>query len=302
MERNLRLDYFRLLLSILVITIHIQPLLSTNSLIGWLISNGIARIAVPCFFIISGYYINLRIDNKEAIKKYLLHILFVYCVWTIIYLPIYYQTTDLRLLITIILTGYYHLWFLPALIVGMLMLIIIRTFIKSDNFILIIGFVLFLAGYLIEYNQFLSYRFFCNGIFLGFPFISLGYYIQRKSVGESAKNIYLYILILVCTSTLLMESYFSYKIELFQNFFLSLYILCPVLFICILKNSSNNISFKLDISKLSAGIYYVHIWVIEIFLSCPATNNIYKLPLITIVSILLSIFIVIINKRIKIFL
>ena len=49
MERNIRLDYFRIILSLLVITIHAQFLFSENSLIGWLISNGIARIAVPCF-------------------------------------------------------------------------------------------------------------------------------------------------------------------------------------------------------------------------------------------------------------
>lgn len=299
MKRNLRIDYFRIVLSLLVITLHAQPLFSEDSLAGWFISNGIARIAVPCFFIISGYFLHLKIDDNKALRKYLSHILIIYIVWSIIYLPTYYQTIEPRSLITFALMGYYHLWFLPALIVGILLLVIFKKFIKNDNYLLTIGIILYLTGYIME-NLELPYRSFCNGIFIGYPFIVLGYYLQNRNIPDRIKKRYAYIILLFTLATLLIESYWGFKLETYHNIFISLYIICPILFICILKGSS--VATKDYIGKLASGIYYVHILVLSVIIPLSETGNIYKLPSIAAVSILLSIFIIIINKRIRIFL
>lgn len=300
MKRNLRIDYFRVVLSLLVITIHIQPLFGEDSLVGWFISNGIARIAVPCFFIISGYFIHLKIDDNKALRKYLSHILIVYIVWSIIYLPIYYQTIEFRSLITFALMGYYHLWFLPALIVGILLLLILKKFIKNDNYLLVIGIILYLTGYIME-SMGLPYRSSCNGIFIGYPFIISGYYLQNKNIAGRIKKQYAYAILLFTLATLLMESYWGFKTEVYHNIFISLYIICPILFICILKGSKYAVT-KDHIGKLASGIYYIHILVLSVIIPLSETENIYKLPSIAAVSILLSIFIIIINKRIRIFL
>ncbi len=299
MERNLRLDYFRIILSLLVITVHTQSLFSNDSLTGWLISNGIARIAVPCFFVISGYYLHSKIDNNKAIKKYLLHIFIVYVVWLIIYLPTYYNTVEAHSLVTFAIMGYYHLWFLPALLLGILMLLALKKFIKNNNLLLLSGIILFITGYILE-NCGLPYRAFCNGIFFGFPFIVLGYYIQKKGY-VNIRPLYLYMILFISLITLLIESYQGYKTNIYHNLFLSLYILCPVLIICIQKGVNHSVE-KYDISKLAAGIYFVHILVAGQIIPIAETNNIYRLPFIMIVSVLLAIFIVLINKRIKILL
>ena len=81
MQRNITLDYYKIALSILVISIHIQSLFSVDSLLGWFISNGIARIAVPSFFLISGYYLYDKMGDRMVVKKYLLHLLVIYIVW-----------------------------------------------------------------------------------------------------------------------------------------------------------------------------------------------------------------------------
>lgn len=300
MERNLRIDYFRIVLSLLVITPHAQPLFSEDSLAGWLISNGISRIAVPCFFIISGYFLHLKIDDNHAIKKYLSHILLVYTVWSVVYFPTYYQTIELRSLITFALMGYYHLWFLPALIIGILLLIIFKKFIKNDHYLLVIGIILYLTGYIMENSGF-PYRSFYNGIFMGYPFIVLGYYLQNNNIAEKIKKRYLYLLLLLTFVTLFIESYWGFKAEMYHNIFISLYIICPLLFICILKGSNYVVTQDYR-GKLASGIYYVHILVLNVIIPLSETENIYKLPSIAAVSILLSIFIIIINKRIRIFL
>lgn len=90
-ERNPALDYFKILLSILVITIHIYPLFDKLSFSSWAISGGIARIAVPCFFVFSGYFIASKIDDPKATFKYLKHLLIIYVVWALIYFP-YHET------------------------------------------------------------------------------------------------------------------------------------------------------------------------------------------------------------------
>lgn len=300
MERNLRIDYFRIVLSLLVITPHVQPLFDETSLTGWLISNGIARIAVPCFFIISGYFLHLRIDDKKTLQKYLYHILIVYIVWSIIYFPTYFQTVEPRSIITFALMGYYHLWFLPALILGILLLLILKKFTKNSYILLIIGIILYLVGYTME-NIGLPYRSFYNGVFFGYPFIIIGYFLRDKNSTDRIEAKYIYLITIISIITLLIESYFGYRIEMYHNIFISLYILCPALFICILKGSKYTIS-KDYAAKLASGIYYVHILVLSIIIPLSGSYNIYKLLPIVAVSILLSIFIIIINKRIRIFL
>jgi surface polysaccharide O-acyltransferase-like enzyme len=277
-----------------------QPLFGSGEFSGWLVSNGIARIAVPCFFIVSGYFIHSKSDDSQALKKYLLHILIVYAIWSLIYLPTYYNTVGYRSLVTFAIMGYYHLWFLPALISGILMLAGIKKFMKNDTLILALAIILFITGYIME-SAGSPYRLFCNGVFFGFPFIASGYYIRKKNLMEAVKSSYTYIILLISLITLLLESYWGYKTDIRHNLFLSLYIFCPVLFIRILKHPGYATG-KDHIGKISAGIYYVHILVVTWIIPLSETNNICKLPFVAIVSVLLSIFIVLMNKRIKILL
>lgn len=300
MERNLKLDYFKIILSLLVITVHSQPLFSEGSLAGWLISNGIARVAVPCFFIISGYYIHSKLEDIKLLKKYLLHLFVVYITWSLIYFPVYYSTIESRSLITFALMGYYHLWFLPALIVAILLLAVSKRFIKKDNLILYSGIILFLIGYIME-NSGLPYRTFCNGLFFGYPLVSLGYFIYRKDIQLKIKNYILYPILIISTLTLLLESFLGYKENVYHNLFISFYFISPALVLWALKSNKKS-NTNAYVSQLAAVIYYIHIFVLTLIIPLTETFNINKLPFIAFISILLAIFITFINKRIKIFL
>ncbi len=76
MERNITLDYFKIFLSVLVITIHFHSKSADyySDLATSFICNGIARIAVPCFFIINGFYL-YRLKDRKSIGNYLSKIL-----------------------------------------------------------------------------------------------------------------------------------------------------------------------------------------------------------------------------------
>lgn len=300
MVRNITLDFWGLILIILFITTHMQPLFGERDVMGWLISNGVAQITLPFFFIINGYYLFPRLLSKYRLKGYLLHLLTVYLVWTLIYLPFYIDEINLRNLFNIIISGYSHLWFLPALITGILIFLGIKKIVKNIKVILAVAIVIYIAGYTLislEYD-FIPVK---NGLFIGFPFIAIGYYIRRYDIVNKVDNIPLIIILILSIITLLFESYTGYKFNLYRDMYLSLLFCCSILFILIMKNSLYQLNTKYW-GELAAGVYLVHIFVIIEFIPTEDIYYIYKYPFVIAGSIILSMAVVFINKYVKIFL
>ena len=51
------LDYFRIIAALLIIAIHTSPLLSYSKMADFVLTSIIARIAVPFFFMLSGFFL-----------------------------------------------------------------------------------------------------------------------------------------------------------------------------------------------------------------------------------------------------
>jgi surface polysaccharide O-acyltransferase-like enzyme len=223
MKRNITLDYFKLFLSVLVITIHIAPLFSGRlNTLGWLISNGIARMAVPCFFIINGYFIGKKINNRTFVKKYLLRLIIIYAVWTLIYSALIHISIKPEEMIFVLLSGYFHLWYLGALIVAVLMLALfnyMRGSLRQIYTLLIISILLFITGYFLQdyfrsssWSHSIRLVFYRNGLFVGFPFVFLGYFIKEKEARlQRLKNHHLLYVATFSLLVLLVESFLAKK-------------------------------------------------------------------------------------------
>lgn len=56
MKRNIVLDIYKIILSLMVVGIHIRFFYDFNNQIGYILNQGIFRLAVPSFFIINGYF------------------------------------------------------------------------------------------------------------------------------------------------------------------------------------------------------------------------------------------------------
>ena len=65
------LDAFRLIAAILVIAIHTSPLSDISSAADFILTRIIARIAVPFFFMTSGFFLFKDGPDKEKLKKFL---------------------------------------------------------------------------------------------------------------------------------------------------------------------------------------------------------------------------------------
>ncbi|MDH6355268.1 surface polysaccharide O-acyltransferase-like enzyme [Dysgonomonas sp. PH5-45] len=302
MQRNLTLDYFKLLLSILVILIHLQPLTYGRIFVAYEISNGLARIAVPCFFIINGYFIDRFIDDGKKVWNYILHLFLVYVVWTLIYGGLKFPDV-----ITAFLTGGIHLWYVPALIGAVLIVYAVRKMKINIHLTLGLVCVFVVIGYYIqnftalpEQYSAIVYR---NCFFEGFPFVFMGYFLKQKDIISKLSKYKIVILglALLFSVTLFAEVYIGFKNKWGMDIYLSLLPLCALLFILVMFFPKYSDKPDYIQSNLPSGIYFSHMLVLEFVLSGTSGERYILLPEIIFLTILLASVIVIVNKRIKIF-
>nr|WP_197027680.1 acyltransferase family protein [Prevotella sp. 10(H)] len=311
-QRNITLDYFKLILTILVLTIH-TPIFP-NAFITDLFRNGIARIAVPCYFIINGFYFAFLKNDDKKVFRYLKKILIMYITWSLIYagISVYYHYP----VFTSVFFGFHHLWYIVALFGASLIIYLIHKIAKRVNrkIILVSAIIIYLSAWAIlriftndTYILQNGISLFRNFLFMGFPFVFVGYYIStlltQKPI-EIRKSLLLFFIIsgfvlLFAEKTIL--NYF--EIKFLGDFYFSLIFLCPVLFLFILKISRYKESDGY-MSSFSSGIYLIHILVILLLkmLSNDTYPKDYLFVPILLLSAILSVGIIKLNSRIKIFL
>lgn len=130
------IDLAKLICALFVVAIHVSPFGSTDqmTILSWMdffLRNCIARIAVPFFFITSGYFLFRKTDinnfDFSPCKAYLKKLIKLYLIWSAIYFPLGFGNAliDGKDLLHGILnyvknfifsTSYSHLWYLNALI------------------------------------------------------------------------------------------------------------------------------------------------------------------------------------------
>lgn len=181
-----------------------QTFLPDDSICGALICNGISTIAVPLYFIISGYLFFSKNFTVNRLKHQLLRIMRLYMAWTVIYLPIIIlkeimnKTPPITAILTFIQNfifsgSYYHLWFLPALMFAITFVSLLCSIKKRYALMIVSG--LFIVGYLYEFYRFLIPKFtdVCklyervfltsrNGLFFGSIYVYLGYSFSQAEI------------------------------------------------------------------------------------------------------------------------
>lgn len=121
------IDVFRLVAAVLIITIHTSPLVGLSETGDFILTRIVARVAVPFFFVTSGFFLISRYHYQTAklcafVKKTLL----IYGAAIVLYIPVnlyngYFKMEYLlpNLIKDIVFDGtLYHLWYLPASVIG----------------------------------------------------------------------------------------------------------------------------------------------------------------------------------------
>lgn len=114
---------FGIAAAILVIAIHTYPLADLNSTADYLAAHVVCRIAVPFFFMASGFFLfPAGTDPLDALPRFLKRSACIYAAAIALYIPVnlytgYFKTEQLlpAMLQDIFFDGtFYHLWYLPA--------------------------------------------------------------------------------------------------------------------------------------------------------------------------------------------
>ena len=141
-------DAFKWLAAFLVVAIHTSPLESIWPYGDFLLTRIAARLAVPFFFMLTGYF---TVQVKKTEKKLFLLYLGVTC----LYLPVQIYKymggetfTAGRILKDIFFDGtFYHLWYLPACMLGLaLMTLLLKCGKENAVAISILLYVIGLLG------------------------------------------------------------------------------------------------------------------------------------------------------------
>lgn len=131
------IDVAKLLMCFFVVSVHVCYVFPTDSLLP----DFLGHLAVPVFFVISGFFFGRQYlpasmgERRIIVRKFLSRILLLYVIWTAIYLPIAFtyllhhhslQESLLLYVRNVLLTGQnmmsWHLWYLHAMIVAILMI------------------------------------------------------------------------------------------------------------------------------------------------------------------------------------
>ncbi|MFV0351362.1 MAG: alanine racemase [Oscillospiraceae bacterium] len=124
------LDWMRLPAALLVVAIHTSPLSGVNTTADFIFTRVLGRLAVPLFFMITGFFWGIAAKGKKNIVASGLDIckkqIKMYGLAMLLYLPLnlymgYFGKgfTPLQLVKDILWNGtFYHLWYFSALILG----------------------------------------------------------------------------------------------------------------------------------------------------------------------------------------
>jgi surface polysaccharide O-acyltransferase-like enzyme len=276
-----------------IIALHTTAIIDIcNEYIYWYIVRCIFRIAVPFFFVSSGFMIGLKINNDPLkinyyVKVYILRLFipllvfgFINTILEIIKMALRgmtYEGITFHVKRAILYYPYGALWYIQASIVAICLL---YFFIKKNaiNWALPIGILLYMFAlvantyyFLIEgtalegivdiyLNKYVSAR---NGLFVGFLFVGLGIWVSNNIIYlQRKKNIkYAGFCFIISYMTLIAEVSFTYSKNVTDDnsMFISFIVLIPsilVLLTCIKSNINNKNSILLR--NLSTGMYFLH--------------------------------------------
>jgi surface polysaccharide O-acyltransferase-like enzyme len=324
------IDLIRVIAIFLVVMIHVSGQV-TNIWAKipedqWIIGDmygGIARIAVPLFFMISGYLLLPRSESLSVFyTKRMTRILIPFVVWSLIYLGWYCGghtcTPDLAWDLLLRQGTYYHLWFLYSLLSIYLILPILRLMIRPDIDKKILWYLIVL-WLIFQPILTTAHKFWDFNIKLSAPLATgfVCYFILGYLLGEVTlsrlKIILSAIVWLLSTLVTIIGTYLltrqSGQFEGFFYDFVSLNVIFAsgAAFLLLRWISQKKLftspqihTFIRTLATSAFGIYLVHVIVIEVLrygipalqISSLMWNTLWSIPLVSIVVFILSFLIV----------
>ncbi len=150
------IDNFRLAAAMMIVAIHTAPLASFSETADFLVTYCLGRVGVPFFLMVSGFFVlapyqRQRKGARGKMGSFLKKTASLYLISTLVYLPLKFYSHNISdsaggWLKEIFFDGtFYHLWYLPAVIMGCLVIMGLLCF-CSPLAVSVMVFVLYILG------------------------------------------------------------------------------------------------------------------------------------------------------------
>ncbi|WP_287123952.1 acyltransferase [Chromohalobacter sp.] len=287
MQRNVSLDVLKLTLAVIVVISHAGVLWGYSDLGYQLTVQGLFRIVVPIFMMVSGYFF-ISVIRSRSLMTWLKKVVAMYVFWMLVYAYFWIDVPaltpyELLKVLRVAVMGYHHLWFLSALIGAAIMLYALRhlslkalfglalSLYAMGMFFIYAGHYHLFAGTPLDalFNEIWFYR---NFLFFGFPFFCTGYLLRqwetnrRDSESRHYYRRFYAIWSLLGALLLLGESYLNYVgLEGLPAFdmYLSLLVFCPGLFLWV--SSMHVPGDSTSLAYYATALYFIHPLFISLF-------------------------------------
>lgn len=299
-NRMIHFDMLRILAAFSVVMLHSAAqfwyTLETDS-IQWVIANSynaVFRFGVPIFVMISGALFlapSYHLETKRLFKHNILRLCVIYIVWSCIYgwkdcLGFGLKMTDVKPILREMLSGRYHLWFLPMIIGIYVLLPVLKSWIshaekKNVQYFLGLFVVLQIGSETVRaltvtdeihgILNLLQVEMVCS--YLGY--FVLGYYLAHAGIGEKLRRI-IYISVLpalVCNivlGNLMIQKYGRGGYLVYDSYGLFTFLIVTAIFLFTVQRCPGSKMGKTgqavlkEISADTMGIYVMHIGLMEL--------------------------------------
>jgi serine/alanine racemase len=325
-----KLDSFRLIAAFLIVAIHTSPLITFSGAADFVLTRIIARVAVPFFFMVTGYFMYPHTQNRDSqyFKEFYKKIAFIYGASCLLYLPLnlyagYFKEPGLwkNMIKDILINGtFYHLWYLPAVLLGVPIatVLIKKVGIRTALLIAVTFYVIGLFGdsyygvteQIPWLKSFYSFIFRItdytrNGLFLAPVFLILGAMLRwkqsRLTLAKSLVGIGTSLIFLLTEGILLNRFSFQRHDSMYFMLLPCMYFLFELLLMLKPKTSKR-------MRSLSMLVYVLHPWMIVLLRGFAKVIHLQKLLIensilhylaVSLLSFTAACFIVFLGERIK---
>lgn len=304
------IDLLKFIFSIFVVLIHVNPLddyleIKLCYIIRHYFKNGLCRVAVPFFFVCTGFLLFKRIKweskDDEVIKDYIKKLFKLLGIW-------YFLSYFLNKVV---------LWYIVAVITSLLVILILRKLKISFKISFIMSFILYVIGIIFESYYYLvinmiNNNFICrgiiyvyeyfsyttaNGFFYGLFFVMLGILFSRREIKIKKSS---FIIGFVLSFLLLFaEVYIVTSMQQARDYFMYLSLIPVLSFIFYFAVNSTIKKQLKNLRVYSTIIFFSHFSIYEILIFM--NSLISKLLSISFNSVFYTIFCLIISLLLAVF-
>lgn len=286
---NNSVNIMKLTCAYLVVAIHTDPLSDINAQVGFLASEVITRVAVPFFFLVSGYYYCLKIKaDRRYFKTYIKNLLISYCIWAGIYYIVnlftaisggYFTIKSyiVDCVVKFLLYGpYYHLWYIPALFIAVFTVTFVEKM-KARKIVFPLSLVAYVVGVIgCAYYQLgikipglrVLYQAQCfetirKIFFMGIPFFVAGYAVPYLFKKISKSGIWLWTFCFINIFEIYFVTWKQWSNGVVLTF--ALYPLVLLTLVFCLQHPMKNLKPTIWQNRVSKFIYFSHPLFVIIF-------------------------------------